>query len=379
MSEETGLVVRQPAALQRDALETFGFAGGLARARAIAQELHGIVTEAGLSVSMGGGREHLRVEAWCACGALVGVTPRTAWCRPSDDVPGVPGYTARVEVVRLSDGAIIGAAEADCYADEVQRKKSDGRYWFRWIVNSPDYEEVPTALPSSYALNRHALKSMAQTRGTSKALAQVLRWIAVLGGYSGTPSEEMTGLEPEDERKHPESFEQGAAKARAAQEQRASRSDKGHAAGDVPVGAWYKRPPKPGPAPASQRVNEGKAKWAWALAYRRSEEIDVPAKQIVADLCQVLGIGELDQMHFGNFGDERKPQTHPNWVKAYIEGYPKPTPTMAGGAPTSEPAPVASPADESFEHGERGSVTSGDEAPPHDDGDAPNFDDDIPF
>ena len=32
---------------------------------------------------------------------------------------------------------------------------------------------------------------MAQTRATSKALAQALRWIPVLAGYSGTPYEEM--------------------------------------------------------------------------------------------------------------------------------------------------------------------------------------------
>jgi hypothetical protein len=358
MSEDTALVVRPPSvALQRDAIESFGFAGGIARAKSIAHELQGIIKEADLSVPMGGDREHLRVEAWCACGALVGVTPRTAWCRVAEDVPGTPGYTARVEVVRLSDGAVIGAAEADCYADEVTRKRSGG-YYFRWIVNSADYEEVPMALPSSYALNRHALKSMAQTRATSKALAQVLRWIAVLGGFSGTPAEEMTGLET-DEKRHPESFERGAAKARAAQEQR--EQAKGPTAGDVPVGAWYKRPPKPGPAGPNHRITEGKAKLAWALAYKRSEEIDVPAKVIIAGLCAALGIEQLEAMHYQNFGDERKPQTHPNWMKAYIEGYPRPQDTAAAEAP----GPSSAPADADFEHGG---------APPHEDSDAPDFD-----
>jgi hypothetical protein len=39
--------------------------------------------------------------------------------------------------------------------------------------------------------DRHAVLSMAQTRATSKALGQILRWLPVLAGFSGTPAEEM--------------------------------------------------------------------------------------------------------------------------------------------------------------------------------------------
>jgi hypothetical protein len=39
------------------------------------------------------------------------------------------------------------------------------------------------------------LKSMAQTRACSKALRNVLSFVAVLAGYAGTPAEEMTGDE----------------------------------------------------------------------------------------------------------------------------------------------------------------------------------------
>jgi hypothetical protein len=37
----------------------------------------------------------------------------------------------------------------------------------------------------------YAIRSMAQTRATSKALGSVLRFIVTLAGYDGTPAEEM--------------------------------------------------------------------------------------------------------------------------------------------------------------------------------------------
>lgn len=64
-------------------------------------------------------------------------------------------------------GRIVGSAEAMCTRDE--------RMW----ANRDDY----------------ALRSMAQTRATSKALASPLRFVITLAGYEGTPAEEMTFAE----------------------------------------------------------------------------------------------------------------------------------------------------------------------------------------
>src|SRR5262249_18897895 len=50
----------------------------------------------------------------------------------------------------------------------------------------------------------HALRSMAQTRATSKALGQALRFIVALSGYEGTPAEEM----PVEEARPSDSFRQ---------------------------------------------------------------------------------------------------------------------------------------------------------------------------
>lgn len=162
-----------PAAAPRDALTMFGDeTTGIERARKVANMLRGIVDEKRLAVRLGGG-EHLRVEAWCACASMVGVAPMTEWTHEVRHPQSgeLEGYEARVQVIQIATGQVIGAAEAGCFFDEMIEKR-DGTKYKRWT-------------------ERHAAKSMAQTRATSKAIGQVLRWIPVLAGFSGTPYEEM--------------------------------------------------------------------------------------------------------------------------------------------------------------------------------------------
>jgi hypothetical protein len=78
------------------------------------------------------------------------------------------GYEASFEARTLT-GAVVGGAEAVC-------KRTEGKPW-TW---GADY----------------ALKSMAQTRATSKALGSALRFIITMAGYSGTPVEEMDDVAP---------------------------------------------------------------------------------------------------------------------------------------------------------------------------------------
>lgn len=107
------------------------------------------------------GKEHVQVEGWQTLGSMLGVTPVCVWTRSLGN-----GWEARVEA-RTLDGRIVGSAEAMCTRDE--------KMW----RNRDDY----------------ALRSMAQTRATSKALASPLRFIVTLAGYQGTPAEEMTYAE----------------------------------------------------------------------------------------------------------------------------------------------------------------------------------------
>jgi len=172
--------VEAPSALAKaDALEDFGKLNiGVERATAVANQLKPIVDSQKLAVRIGQG-EHLKVEAWVTLGMFCGVTPQTEWTQEVRNPKSgeLEGYKARVQVIRMATGEPIGAAECGCHFDEQQKRRDGSGLYDRWMEHGRQ--------------NRHACMSMAQTRATSKALAQALRWIPVLAGYSGTPFEEM--------------------------------------------------------------------------------------------------------------------------------------------------------------------------------------------
>jgi len=101
-------------------------------------------------------RRFVRVEGWTLLGTILGVFPVVDWTRPIEG-----GWEARVEARTLA-GQIVGAAEAMCLNTERNWKDSD------------DY----------------AIRSMAQTRATSKALRGPLGFIMQLAGYEPVPAEE---------------------------------------------------------------------------------------------------------------------------------------------------------------------------------------------
>ncbi len=102
-------------------------------------------------------RSFVLVEGWTLLGTMLGVFPVVVWTRKLED-----GWEARVEA-RTLDGRVVGAAESEVLRSE--------KSW----ANRDDY----------------ALRSMAQTRATSKALRGPLGFIVTLAGYEATPFEEM--------------------------------------------------------------------------------------------------------------------------------------------------------------------------------------------
>ena len=128
----------------------------IAKATAAAKPLAEVVRAQRLAVGING-REHVKVEGWTLLGSMLGVFPICVWSRKLED-----GWEARVEA-RTRDGALVGAAEAECLRSESKWKSRD------------DY----------------ALRSMAQTRATSKALRQPLGFVMQLAGFDATPAEEM--------------------------------------------------------------------------------------------------------------------------------------------------------------------------------------------
>lgn len=103
------------------------------------------------------GKKYVKVEGWTTLAVMMGVVAREVKTTEADGI-----YTAVVELVRMSDGACISRASAECG------------------------EEKPwNARP------RYARRSMAQTRATGKACRLAFSWVMSLAGYEPTPLEEM--------------------------------------------------------------------------------------------------------------------------------------------------------------------------------------------
>lgn len=134
----------------------------LTEASKVASALKDVLRQQGMVQNIKG-REHVRVEGWQTLGSMLGVVPVVAWTRELED-----GWEARVEA-RTLDGRVVGAAEAMC-----TRRES------MWKSRDP-----------------YALRSMAQTRATSKALRGPLGFVVTLAGYDATPAEEMPHDAPE--------------------------------------------------------------------------------------------------------------------------------------------------------------------------------------
>jgi hypothetical protein len=178
---EVAVVEHQPTTLFRtdDPMEVVEKAGKVADA------LKAVLVKQQLTKRIQG-REHVLVEGWSTLGSMLGVVPVCVWSRKVPDTQREYGHRekvdqtwqvvkrkgsdweARVEA-RTLDGRTIGAAEATCSRQEQTWETRD------------DY----------------ALRSMAQTRATSKALRGPLGFIVTLAGYQATPAEEMDGVAAE--------------------------------------------------------------------------------------------------------------------------------------------------------------------------------------
>lgn len=138
----------------------------IVQATKIAKELAKIIRENKLANNIQG-KEFVRVEGWSTMGAMLGVLPREVpeLAKRLDD----GSYEAVVELVRISDGAVIGKASALVGMDE-----KDSRGKLTWGNR-----------------NEYARKSMSITRATGKAYRLGFSWIMTLAGYEATPAEEI--------------------------------------------------------------------------------------------------------------------------------------------------------------------------------------------
>ena len=164
-AEENAIVVRDDS-VQLGSLQTAGPAQIIARATEVANELSAIIEKKHLFALISN-KKFVVVEGWSTLGAMLGVLPREMpeLTKRNDD----GSYTATVELIRTSDGAVIGRASSLVGMDEKDR------YGKPTWANRDEY----------------ARRSMAITRATGKAYRLGFAWIMTLAGYQGTPAEEM--------------------------------------------------------------------------------------------------------------------------------------------------------------------------------------------
>jgi len=155
---EKKLAVREPVQLEAVAPDQVVMAGMIA-----SKELQKIVEGKKKKVIFNG-EQYLEFEDWQTLGKFYGVSVKTGEAK-FIDIAGTTGAYAKAEVLN-KDGVVVGGAEAYCLKDE------------------PNWAKKPF----------FQLASMAQTRAGSKALRNVMSWVAVLAGYKGTPAEEMEGV-----------------------------------------------------------------------------------------------------------------------------------------------------------------------------------------
>jgi len=142
----------------------------VARATRIANAIAPLIRERNLFKRIGKS-EHVYVEAWALAGSMLGVFATTVrtW-EIGDDA----GYGATVEARTLT-GAVVGRADAVVMRNEaVGTDPTTGQPIRKWL-EAPAFQLI----------------SMAQTRGSSKALRMPLAFIMKLAGYETTPAEEM--------------------------------------------------------------------------------------------------------------------------------------------------------------------------------------------
>lgn len=139
------------------------------RATAIADAVSAVIIQKKLFTTMQtGGKEkkYVHCEGWTTMGALLGCFPRITETKEIE-----PGRFLAVCEVYTAAGHLISRGEAETDIKEQIRLKS-GDYKDRWNDN-------------------YAVRSMAQTRATSKAFRIGFSWLMVLAGYAPTPAEEM--------------------------------------------------------------------------------------------------------------------------------------------------------------------------------------------
>lgn len=123
---------------------------------------------------MFGNSRHITRPGWQLLGSMYRVTAgivKTEYVEFGE----AEGFEATAEAIYVPTGARISTADAMCTTDE------------------PNWDTRPTKKDPQARVPLFQLRSMAQTRACSKVLSNLLSYVAIMAGCSGTSAEEMTG------------------------------------------------------------------------------------------------------------------------------------------------------------------------------------------
>src|SRR5258708_39752363 len=88
----------------------------LAEAKEAAKALESVISQRENAVKFNG-KQYLQFEDWQTCGKFYGVTSKIVNTEYVE-INGAKGFLARAEAIRMSDGAVVSAAESMCQNDE---------------------------------------------------------------------------------------------------------------------------------------------------------------------------------------------------------------------------------------------------------------------
>lgn len=155
----------------------------------VANALKGVLQRQGMLQRIQG-REHVKVEGWQTTGAMLGLAARVDWSRPVLDPASGEMIAHDYEVVEVNRKTSVERrfrVTGHDWEAHVSIVKGDGT-----VIASG--EAMCSRAESTWAQrDDYALRSMAQTRATSKAFKGVLGFIVTMAGYESTPSDEMPG------------------------------------------------------------------------------------------------------------------------------------------------------------------------------------------
>ena len=180
----------------------------------IATELDNVIRAQGLRTKIGrkkitkaNGQEewvdnfHIDIEAWQTLAAFLELAVVPVWSRrvidPATGAPERVTYTVqRLFYAKGTKAQDIKDGTADVVRSETA--EVDG---YGWEARVEVYKDGALAAAGEGMVSRteeswrdsddQAVRSMAQTRAASKAIATAARWIPALAGYAGTPASEV--------------------------------------------------------------------------------------------------------------------------------------------------------------------------------------------